>query len=94
MMMKAVKSVIGQCAMYVTSFPPLLTVRPSGQAAGDSSPLPPLRIRLGDDDEWEEMLEEHEEWLDENGHKLVERVVGKGRKNRGQLTFFCKLYGP
>ena len=60
--------------------------RPSGQAAGDSSPLPPLRIRLGDDDEWEEMLEEHEEWLDENGHKLVERVIAKGRKNRGLCT--------
>ena len=61
------------------------------QAAGDSSPLPPLRIRLGDDDEWEELLEEHEEWLDENGHKLVQRAVvaasngGRrgGKKNRG-----------
>ena len=30
------------------------------------------------------MLEEHEEWLDENGHKLVERVVARRRKNRGQ----------
>ena len=54
------------------------------QAAGDSSPLPPLRVRLSDDDEWEEMLEEHEEWLDENGHKLVERVVGAQKKSRGQ----------
>ena len=63
--------------------------RPSGQAAGDSSPLPPLRIRLGDDDEWEEMLEEHEEWLDENGHKLVERVIAKGRKNRGLYFVTC-----
>ena len=54
------------------------------QAAGDDSPLPPLRLRLGDDDEWEEMLEEHEEWLDENGHKLVERVVGAQKKSRGQ----------
>ena len=79
--------------------------RPSGQAAGDSSPLPPLRIRLGDDDEWEEMLEEHEEWLDENGHKLVQRAVAAasngrrgGKKNRGQFQSIslaeCFLFQP
>ena len=62
------------------------SVRPSAQAAGDLSPLPPLRIRLGDDDEWEEMMEDQEEWLDENGHKLVERVVGRARNHRGQCV--------
>jgi len=29
-------------------------------------------------------MEDQEEWLDENGHKLVERVVGRARNHRAE----------